>query len=113
VFTVGGFHWMTYLLRGQRAPADAAGDGSASCLLGAYHGLVFLVGARLTRALRDRRRDHPRGPWPMALCLPLGFVVVEVVRRRRSRSAWRSGRSISRRCATSRPSPAPSAWSRS
>jgi apolipoprotein N-acyltransferase len=78
VFTVGGFHWMTYLLRvNAHLPTPLAWLGLV--LLGAYHGLVFLVGARLTRALRDRRREHPRGPWPMALCLPLGFVVVEVV----------------------------------
>ena len=78
VFTVGGFHWMTYLLRvNAHLPTPLAWLGLV--LLGAYHGLVFLIGARLTRALRDRRREHPRGPWPMALCLPLGFVVVEVV----------------------------------
>ena len=77
VFTVGGFHWMTYLLRvNAHLPTPVAWLGLI--ILGAYHGVVFLIGARLTRALRDRRRDHARGPWPMALCLPLGFVVVEV-----------------------------------
>jgi apolipoprotein N-acyltransferase len=77
-FTVLGFHWMVYLLEvNAHLPTPVAILGLI--LLGLYHGLVFLVGARLTRALRDRRRDHPRGPWPMALCLPLGFVVVEVV----------------------------------
>ena len=78
VFTVGGFHWMVYLLRvNAHLPAPLAWLGLL--LLAAYHGALFLLGARLTRALRDRRRDDPRGPWPMALCLPLGFVVVEVV----------------------------------
>lgn len=77
-FTVLGFGWMIYLLEvNARLPTALAVLGLV--LLGLYHGLLFLLGARLTRALRDRRRDHPRGPWPMALCLPLGFVVVEVV----------------------------------
>ncbi|MEZ4399733.1 MAG: apolipoprotein N-acyltransferase [Kofleriaceae bacterium] len=78
VFTVGGFHWMIYLLEvNAHLPTALAVLGLA--LLGGYHGLVFMLGARLTRALRDRRRDDPRGPWPMALCLPLGYLVVEVV----------------------------------
>lgn len=77
-FTVGGFPWMVYLLRvNAHLPTPVAVLGLL--LLAAYHGVVFLVGARLTRSLRDRRRGDERGPLPMALCLPLGFVVVEVV----------------------------------
>lgn len=77
-FTVGGFPWMIYLLRtNAHLATPLAVLGLA--LLAAYHGVLYLVGARLTRALRDRRRDDPRGPYPMALCLPIGFFVVEIV----------------------------------
>lgn len=77
-FTVGGFPWMVYLLQvNAHLPKPVAVIGLG--LLAAYHGVVFLVGARLTRALRDRRRGDARGPWPMALCLPLGYFVVEIV----------------------------------
>jgi len=85
VFTVGGFSWMIYLLEvNAHLPTPLAVLGLG--LLAGYHGLVFLIGARLTRGLRDRRRARAdlgviegAAPWPMALCLPLGFVVVEIV----------------------------------
>lgn len=77
-FTVGGFHWVVHLLQtNARLPLPVAVLGLG--VLAAVHGLVYLVGARLIRALRDRRREHRHGPWPMALCAPLGFLVIEVI----------------------------------
>ena len=77
-FTVAGFHWMVHLLEtNAHLPTVVAVFGL--WVLAALHGLVYLIGARLIRGLRDRRRDHARGPWPMALCAPLGFAVVEIL----------------------------------
>lgn len=76
--TVAGFHWLIHLLEvNAHLPATVAMFGLL--VLGAFHGLVYLIGARLIRGLRDRRRDHRFGPWPMALCAPLGFLVIEIV----------------------------------
>ncbi|MCL4228995.1 MAG: apolipoprotein N-acyltransferase [Myxococcales bacterium] len=77
-FTIGGFPWMVHLLQvnaGLPVPVAVLG----LFILGAIHGLVWLVGARLIRGLRDRRRAHRRGPWPLAVAGPLGLVVIEVV----------------------------------
>jgi apolipoprotein N-acyltransferase len=77
-FTVGGFHWVVHLLQvNARLPLPVAVIGVG--VLAAVHGLVYLIGARMIRALRDRRREHRLGPWPMALCAPLGFVVIEIM----------------------------------
>ncbi|HVV85767.1 MAG TPA: apolipoprotein N-acyltransferase [Kofleriaceae bacterium] len=77
-FTVGGFHWLIHLLEvNAHLPAPVAVLGLG--VLAALHGVVYLIGARLIRALRERRRDDPAGPWPMALCAPLGFAVIEIV----------------------------------
>lgn len=77
-FTAGGFHWVVHLLQvNARLPVPVAVFGLG--VLAAVHGLVYLIGARLIRALRDRRRDHRFGPWPMALCAPLGFAVIEIL----------------------------------
>ena len=77
-FTVGGFGWVIHLLEvNAHLPTPVAVLGLG--VLAAIHGLVYLIGARLVRGLRDRRRDHPRGPWPMALCAPLGFAVIEIL----------------------------------
>lgn len=76
-FTVGGFPWMIHLLEvNARLPAPVAAFGLL--VLGAIHGLVWGVAARMIRGLRDRRRAHPRGPLPLALTGTLGFVAVEV-----------------------------------
>ena len=78
VFTIGGFAWVVHLLQvNAHLPAPVALLGLG--VLGAVHGLVYLNGARLIRGLRDRRRADPRGPWPMALCAPLGFLVIEIL----------------------------------
>ncbi len=77
-FTAGGFAWIVHLLEvnaGLPTPVAMLG----LLVLSSIHGLAYLLGARLIRALRDRRREHPRGPWPMALCAPLGFVAVELL----------------------------------
>ena len=76
-FTVGGFPWMIHLLQvNARLPLPVAVLGLF--VLGAIHGVVWLVGARLIRSLRDRDRAHKRGPWALALVAPLGLVVIEV-----------------------------------
>lgn len=75
-FTVGGFPWMVHLLEvNARLPTPVALLGVV--ILGAIHGVVYLVGARLIRGLRDQRRGHRRGPYPLAVVGPLGFVLVE------------------------------------
>jgi apolipoprotein N-acyltransferase len=77
-FTVGGFHWVVHLLQANASlplPVAVLGVG----VLAAVHGLVYLIGARMIRALRERRRDHRFGPWPMALCGALGFLVIEIL----------------------------------
>ena len=77
-FTVGGFHWVVHLLiANAHLPRPVAVLGLL--VLAAVHGLVYLVGARMMRALRDRRREHRLGPWPMALVAPLGWLVIEVL----------------------------------
>lgn len=77
-FTVGGFYWLVHLLRvNAHLPTPVAVIGLG--VLAALHGLVYFIGARMIRGLRDRRRDHRLGPWPMALCAPLGFLVIEIV----------------------------------
>ncbi len=76
-FTIGGFPWMIHLLQvNARLPVPIAVFGLL--VLGAIHGVVWLVAARLIRGLRDRRRDHKRGPWPLTVVGPLALVVVEV-----------------------------------
>lgn len=76
--TVGGFPWVVHLLQvNAHLPTPVAVLGL--WVLAAVHGVVFLLVARLIRALRDRRREHPQGPWPMALCAALGFLVLDVL----------------------------------
>ncbi len=76
-FTVGGFPWMIHLLEvNARLPVPVAAFGLL--VLGAMHGVMWLIAARMIRGLRDRRRTHKRGPWPLALTGALGLVVVEV-----------------------------------
>jgi len=76
-FTVGGFHWMIHLLE-VNAQLPGAVAGLAVMILGAFHGLLYYIGARLIRGLRDRRRGHAKGPWPLALVGALGFIVIEI-----------------------------------
>ena len=76
--TALGFAWVVHLLQvNAHLPTPVAVLGL--WVLAAVHGLVYLIGARLIRGLRDRRRADPRGPWPMALCAPLGFLVIEIL----------------------------------
>ncbi len=78
VFTLGGFPWLVDLFTrfaGLSTPIAWFG----LLVLGVVHGVVFLLGARLVRGLRDQRRGDPRGPWPLALCGALGAFVVEVL----------------------------------
>jgi apolipoprotein N-acyltransferase len=76
-FTIGGFPWMVHLLQvNARLPVPIAVFGLL--VLGAMHGLLWLVAARMIRSLRDRDRDHKRGPWPLAMVAPLALVIVEV-----------------------------------
>jgi apolipoprotein N-acyltransferase len=76
-FTVGGFPWMIHLLQvNAHLPLPVAAFGLL--VLGAIHGVVWFIAARMIRSLRDRDRAHKRGPWPLAIVGPLGLVVVEV-----------------------------------
>jgi apolipoprotein N-acyltransferase len=77
-FTVGGFPWMIHLLQvNAKLPVPIAAFGLL--VLGAVHGVVWFIAARMIRGLRDRDRAHKRGPWPLAMVAPLALVVVEVV----------------------------------
>lgn len=76
-FTIGGFPWMVHLLQvNAKLPVPIALFGLF--VLGAIHGVVWLVAARMIRSLRDRDRAHKRGPWALAMVAPLALVVVEV-----------------------------------
>ena len=92
VFTIGGFPWIVGLLtRFGQLPGAVATIGLL--VLAAIHGVVFLLGARLVRSLRDpstpgslrepsaqgERVIRKRGPLPLALCGALGAFAVEVV----------------------------------
>lgn len=77
-FTVGGFPWMIHLLQvNAHLPLPVAVFGLF--VLGAMHGVVWLIAARMIRSLRDRDRAHKRGPWALGLVAPLALVVVEVL----------------------------------